>query len=177
MINFYELYDLFLRTGNNFYENFLLAIMLLFIFLAIYIFLSSNKKKQEKQAKSKIIFLLLFLALTASAISLIFSNIGCKAEAEKQIENFKNQYDLKVDKKVFLEQTKKLEKFCKNYNKEKEYLKDNNFCNRNPNSNGKIDVDQFTFNQVFNEIYKNDFNKLKSEKNLKKSIDYIEQIN
>ena len=175
MINFYKLYDLFLRTENDyyFYENFILAIMLLFIFLAIYISLSSNKKQQEKQRKGKIIFFLLFLTLTTSAIFLIFSNIGCKAEAEKQIKNFKNQYDLKVDKKTFLKQAKKLEKFCESYNKEKEYLKDNNFCNRNPNSSGKIDVDQFTFNRVFNEIYKNDFNELKSENNLKKSIDYI----
>ena len=173
MINFYELYKLFLITGNSYYlfDFFCLTIICFFIFFAIYIF--QKKKEEFKEIKQKIIFFILLLFLSISALSFVFGNIGCKAEAEKQIKNFKKRYDLKIDKKTFLKQAKELEKFCENYKKNKKYLEDEdyNFCNSN--SNGKINVDQFTFNQIFNEVYKNDFNKLKSEKKIKETINYI----
>lgn len=38
-----------------------------------------------------------------------------------------------------------------------------------------INVDQSTFNQIFNEIYKNDFNKLKAEKEIKETEQEIEE--
>ena len=176
MINFYELYKLFLITGNGYYlfDFFCLTIICffsVFIFFAIFIF--KKNKKEFQGIKQKISFFALLLFLTSSVLFFIFGNIGYRMKAEKQIKDFKKIYELKIDKKIFLKQAKKLEKFCKNYRKNKKHLEveDYNFCNSN--SNALIDVDPFTFNQIFNEVYKNDFNKLKAEKEIKEKINYI----
>lgn len=60
----------------------------------------------------------------------IFGIVINKKATEYKIKNFKKEYNLKINEKIFLKQAKKLEKFCKIYNKKKKYLDD--FCNSNP---------------------------------------------
>ena len=167
MINFYELYKLFLTVKNNFH----LTIICFYIFFLIYSLLK-YKEELEKMPQKDIKEIKGLLLISIFTITLcIFGIVINKNATEYKIKNFKKEYNLKINEKIFLKQAKKLEKFCEIYNKKKEYLDD--FCNSNPK--GVINVDQSTFNQIFNEIYKNDFNKLKAEKEIKETKEEIKK--
>ena len=171
--------EVFKPNGNLVLIYYLLfAISLvLFIFIGIFFVLIPASpryfdKSETKEIKfySILVIILLILSLVFNALYSAEENKNKEYSKNIEINNsIKNQKELfsnimgNKDPKEFLEQGKKLEKFCNFYYSPT----DNNFCKDNK-------INKYTFNLVFSKIYGNNEDKTTD---LEKALKYIKKEN
>ena len=189
MIDYYKLYQSIDDTSlknvseviqpnenlNHVYSNLCLVffIITIFSFIICYLLYDSNS--------NKCYLICLILSIFSLVLFLIFLFLGSsqKEKEEKDYEiyfenviindSIKNQKELfsnvmgNKDPKEFLEQGKKLNRFCSFYYSST----DSNFCKDNQ-------VNRYTFNLVFSKIYGNNEDKTSD---LEKALKYIKEEN
>ena len=134
-----------LSDSDEYYLFFLILSIVLFVLtLAFYSLGYSQKEKERKDSRN------------------YSKNIKINNSIKTQKELFSNVMGNK-DPKEFLEQGKKLEKFCSFYYSPT----DNNFCKDNK-------INRYTFNLVFSKIYGNNEDKTTD---LEKALKYIKEEN
>ena len=182
MINFYELYILFLKTNHNYYFETYFNLIAWFIILFIFGYMifteiienfTFSLFLRNEIVKLFIVFFFIFIGLFP-----VFKEIWKEPKnAEKEIVKVKQKYNFKIEKEKFLAQGEKLKVFCENYNNKNKYiqLKDPEFCKTDEKDN----VNEYTFNKVFSNIYKinvdsdNSDNSDNSNNSLNEAINFI----
>ena len=173
MINFYELFNLTLKTDSLTILFFLICsfVIAIAIFYFIFVIFSKDKDAELEFKGKKLIKNIIFMIIT---IMLFFFSIKVIEKFEKEkFYKIAKMNKLNINYENFISENKKLKNFCKNINEERKYLLyskyDNNFCKIEDG-----DVNSDTVNEVFNELYSTNNTKGKN-KAVEEAIKFIKE--
>lgn len=158
MYNWYNLLSYAKNSRLGLADLFILIAALSALFMLVLGIITIINKKRKGERKEVNIFYFLTAVMITGICAMPFAYVQEKGKFEKKVKEGK--LDVTADELISAE--RKLKKFCENY-----YSVDKNFCSSGCNGN----MNEYTFNMVFDAIKNPQKNKSEDVKNAVKFIE------
>ncbi len=158
MYNWYQLLEYAKNSRLGLADLFILIAALSALFMVVLGIITIINKKRKGERKDIGVYCFLTAVMITGICAMPFAYVQYKGMFERKVKEGK----LNVTADELISAERKLKKFCENY-----YSIDKNFCSSGCNGN----MDEYTFNMVFNALKNPQKNKSEDVKNAVKFIE------